>query len=194
MPTPFGEINLDGVNYKNGFGGLLTQNPGKYRLATLTITGVTGTPSIQFVDQIAGSNDFTAFGTRCDGNGFDSTYKLDGPVTQSIQGAGDWFDADGLPSGGGPVNTAPVLAAIGNKTIAEGSLLSFTATATIRMRVRRSRSRSARVLRRARRSRRAARSRGLPRKRRGRTSTPSRSTSRTAPTRTRRRSTSRSAR
>ena len=130
MPTPFGEINLDGVNYKNGFGGLLTQNPGKYRLATLTITGVTGTPSIQFVDQIAGSNDFTAFGTRCDGNGFDSTYKLDGPVTQSIQGAGDWFDADGLPSGGGPVNTAPVLAAIGNKTIAEGSLLSFTATAT----------------------------------------------------------------
>jgi uncharacterized protein (UPF0179 family) len=130
MPTPFGEINLDGIHYKNGFGGLLTQNPGKYRLATLTITGQTGSPSITFVDQINGSNDFTAFGTRCDGNGFDSTYKLDGPVTQSIQGAGDWFDADGLPAGGPPANNPPVLAAIGNKTIAEGSLLSFTATAT----------------------------------------------------------------
>ncbi|MRS12778.1 MAG: hypothetical protein EG823_06875 [Actinobacteria bacterium] len=31
---------------------------------------------------------------------------------------------------GGPQNTAPVLAAIGNKNVAEGSLLSFTATAT----------------------------------------------------------------
>ena len=132
MNTAFGEINLGDGSYKNGFGGATILSPGTYHLATLTITGTAGSPSIRFVDQIAGSADFTSFGTRCDGNGFDSTYKLDGPNTQAFQTTADWFDADGLGAGGG--NQTPVLAPIGNKTGVVGGCepvpVTFTATAT----------------------------------------------------------------
>ena len=35
----FGEVNADSINYKNGYGGQLPLDPGKYQLASLTITG-----------------------------------------------------------------------------------------------------------------------------------------------------------
>src|SRR6185436_12520904 len=44
-------------------------------------------------------------------------------------GGSDWHDVDGLTMGG-PINQAPVLAAIGDKTVNEGTQVSFTATAT----------------------------------------------------------------
>ena len=123
----FGEINPNGIHYKNGFGGPFgTQLPpgGPYRLATLTITGITGTPGIRFADINPGSADFTAFGTQCSGNDFDNTYKLTGPG-----GGSDWFDADGTNTDE-LSNTPPVLAPIGPKSGATGVPLTFTATAT----------------------------------------------------------------
>src|SRR6267142_2268487 len=87
----------DGVTYKNGFFGIAYIPAGLYRLGTLTITGRTGTPGIDFVDLAAGSVDFTSFGTPCRGFFDDNTYRLDGPNTRGLQGTADWFDADGLP-------------------------------------------------------------------------------------------------
>ena len=126
-PTAFGEFNPgDGIRYANGFGGTIPYPPGTYRLATLTITGTSGIPSVNIVDQVSGEPTFTSFGTgfsTCFGNDFDNTYKLTGPA-----GGSDWTDADGL----GPAlnEGTPVLAAIGNKTVDEGTCLNFTATAT----------------------------------------------------------------
>jgi PKD domain/Putative Ig domain/FlgD Ig-like domain len=126
-PHTVGEMNADGVHYRNGFGGSFLP-PGTYHLATLTITGVTGSPGIRIVDRIPGSLDFTAFGTHCFGNGFDEVYKLDGPNTQALQGAGDWFDWEGLGAAGG--NAPPVLNPIGNRFGFVGCPLTFTATAS----------------------------------------------------------------
>ncbi|HET9252235.1 MAG TPA: PKD domain-containing protein [Candidatus Eisenbacteria bacterium] len=122
--TSLGEVNNDGVHYKNGFGSPIFLQPGTYRLATLTITGTNGAPQIRIVDLVPGSADFTSFGTHCYGNDFDNTYKLAGPA-----GGSDWTDVDGT-AGSDPTNSPPVLAPIGNKTGLPGSLLSFQATAT----------------------------------------------------------------
>jgi PKD repeat protein len=123
----FGEENDGDGQYKNGYGGPVANAlppGGPYRLATVTITGVSGSPSIIINDINTNSPDFTSFGTACSGNDFDNTYKLSGPG-----GGSDWTDVDGLgPAVGG--NNAPVLAEIGDKTVTEGALLSFTATAT----------------------------------------------------------------
>jgi hypothetical protein len=133
MTFGFGEMNPGNGLYKNGFGGNAILDPGTYHLANVTITALTGSPIIQFVDLIAGSVDFTHFGTRCSGYGTDNTYKLDGPQTRANQITADWFDADGLLAAGGP-NSPPVLAPIGNKTGLVGGCqpipVTFTATAT----------------------------------------------------------------
>src|SRR6185295_18509928 len=98
---------------KNAFYSFSYSAAGPYRLGTLTITGIAGSPHIEFVDQIAGAQDFTSFGTQCPGIAGDNTYRLDGPNTQAFYGVpGDWFDADGLGAAGGP-NNPPVLAPIG---------------------------------------------------------------------------------
>jgi hypothetical protein len=123
----FGELNTGDGGYKNGFGGPVANAlppGGPYRLMTVTITGVSGAPSIIINDINTGSADFTSFGTACSGNDFDNTYKLSGPG-----GGSDWTDVDGLGAAVGG-NNAPVLAAIGDKTVTEGVQLSFTATAT----------------------------------------------------------------
>ena len=122
----FGEVNAGDGQYKNGFGGPATSAlppGGPYRVATLTITGMSGGVLIEINDINSNSPDFTSFGTACSGNDFDNTYKLAGPG-----GGSDWTDADGVGVGGH--ETQPVLAPIGNKTVAEGSLLAFVATAT----------------------------------------------------------------
>jgi len=60
----FGELNAGDGGYKNGYGSAqLPLTPGKYKLATITITGNTGAPSINIVDMIATATDFTSFGT-----------------------------------------------------------------------------------------------------------------------------------
>jgi hypothetical protein len=52
MATNFGEVNADSVYYKNGYGGLEALDPGKYALATVTLTGLTGSPSVDIIDLI----------------------------------------------------------------------------------------------------------------------------------------------
>src|SRR5439155_1077260 len=125
-----GELNPDGVRYKNGHYGIQYLPPGLFRLCTLTITGTSGTPRIDIVDLVSASTDFTGFGTQCPSRGFDNTYRLDGPNTQAFYGGpGDFTDWDGLGPGGGP-NNPPAVTNPGNKTVNEFSTLTFTATAT----------------------------------------------------------------
>jgi hypothetical protein len=129
MTIGFGELNPDGVRYKNGFGGATPLVPGQYRLCTLTITGVSGSPGIDIVDLVSGSVDFTGFGTQCSGHAFDNVYRLDGPNVLPFTGdVGDFFDWDGLlgPEG----NSPPFVANPGNKTTNELALLAFTVTAS----------------------------------------------------------------
>jgi PKD domain-containing protein/putative Ig domain-containing protein len=122
----FGELNPGDGRYKNGFGrgAIGALPPGTYRLCTLTITGLSGTPRVDIVDRVSGSLDFTQFASPggCFGNDFDNVLKLTGP-----SGGSDWTDVDGLDPA--PEVGPPVLSAIGNKTVNEGTCLTFTATA-----------------------------------------------------------------
>jgi hypothetical protein len=124
MATHFGEVNVDSVYYKNGYGGPTPLDPGKYALATVTITGISGSPSIEITDIAPGSQDFTSFGTNCNGNDFDSTYKLTGPG-----GGTDWTDVAGLGPGAGG-NAFPVLEIPTEVVGGVGTPLLITATAT----------------------------------------------------------------
>jgi hypothetical protein len=121
----FAEINPgDGIRYKNGFGSPFPAAAGTYRVCTLTITGLSGTPHVDIVDLVQGSTEYTSFGSTCFGNDFDNTLKLIGP-----HGGTDWSDVDGLGIATIDEGT-PVIDPIGNKTVSEGSCLTFTATAT----------------------------------------------------------------
>jgi hypothetical protein len=88
----------DGIRYANGQGGNIAYPPGKYLMATLTITGTGGVPGVSIVDRVTGSTTITGFGTAngCFGNDFDNVYKLAGPA-----GGTDWTDADGLAAAAG---------------------------------------------------------------------------------------------
>ena len=97
--VPFGEVKSD-TEYKNGFGSATYAPAGLWRLGTLPVSVVSGTPTLAIVAEVANSSDVTSFGTHCAGHDFDNTYKLD------ACGAGDWTDVDGL----GP---APVVACEG---------------------------------------------------------------------------------
>ena len=124
----FGELNAGDGGYKNGYGSAqLPLTPGKFKLATITITGNTGAPSINIVDMLATATDFTSFGTGvggCVGHDFDSTYKLTGPHFGT-----DWTDVDGLgPAPGG--NAAPTLTVNQSVTAIAGQPLTIEATAT----------------------------------------------------------------
>ena len=124
MNISLGELNSGNGLYKNGFGGVVALSPGLYRLATITITGTSGTPTIDIVDQVPGSIDWTSFGTQCSGNDFDNTYKLTGPA-----GGTDWTDVDGL-GGGCNASCPPFLAAVMDMTVNEGATATQGLTAT----------------------------------------------------------------
>ncbi len=103
MSTALGQLNPDGIRYKNGYTGVAANAPGSYRICTISITAQAGKPEIQIVDYVQGSADVTSFYCQCWGNDFDNTYKLIGPT-----GIGsDWHDVDGL---GPPPNVPAVLA------------------------------------------------------------------------------------
>lgn len=97
-----------------------SQAPGAYRLATVTASVATGTPSISFAPQGTLLNPFsTSFGSACSGSDFDNTIKL----------GSDFFDATGVPYGG-TANNPPVLAAIDDVTMAEGETRDVAVSAT----------------------------------------------------------------
>jgi hypothetical protein len=81
--------------------GAQTPNGGvNQKLFTMTVTGVSGTPALEFVPQNnLDAASFTSFGTPCMGNDTDNTYKL-GPLPGGA-GPGDFLDADGLPAAAG---------------------------------------------------------------------------------------------
>lgn len=89
------------------------------KLYTMTVTGVSGTPSLQFVPSNSLDNNPTSFGTNCGGQDFDNTYKL----------GTDWFDVNGAgPAAGG--NALPILSVATTATGTEGQAFTLTATAT----------------------------------------------------------------
>ena len=108
------------TEYWNGFGGQFSNPPGLYRLATLTLSVASGTPSIEIIPRASGNPaDNTAFGSMCQGTDFDNTIKL----------GLDWHDVDGLAFGGGAAN-APVLAPPGDMTASAGEVVSQALSAT----------------------------------------------------------------
>ena len=70
--------------------------PGLYRLATLTLTPESGTPSIQIVPSAGDHPLITAFASECFGVYLDSTMRL----------GLDWHDVDGVRWGGVPLAAA----------------------------------------------------------------------------------------
>jgi len=120
MTVAFGEVNPDSIRYKNGFGQQAALQPGKYKLATITIKGLSGAPKVDVVAQITGSPDATSFGSQCAGNDFDNTYKL----------GSDWHDSDGLSAAPGGGNVPPTLTVAADTTAVEGTPFTITATAT----------------------------------------------------------------
>ncbi len=92
---------------------------GLQQMFTVTVTGQSGTPSIQVIPLGTLSPNFTSFGTPCSAHDFDNTYKL----------GNDFFDADGAaPAPGG--NATPVLSAPTTLSVGEGQAVTITATAT----------------------------------------------------------------
>jgi flagellar hook capping protein FlgD len=85
--------------------------PGPIRMFTMTITPLSGNPSLEIVRTNSLGPTFTSFGTQCFGNDFDNTYKL----------GTDWFDADGLASAGVAVFPARAFTTKANKVIKLGS-------------------------------------------------------------------------
>ena len=80
--------------------GTPTPNGGQnQKLFTMTVTGASGTPALEFIPLNDLDQNFTSFGTPCSGLDGDSTYKL-GPLPGGA-GPGDFLDADGLPAAAG---------------------------------------------------------------------------------------------
>jgi hypothetical protein len=120
--TSFGEINPGNSQYVNGFGGVVaTALPagGPYLLCTVEITSQSGVPGIEIASQITISPDMTSFGSPCEGQDLDNTYKL----------GVDWFDALGLPQGI-VANSPPLLSAPSEVTGPEDVQVSITANAS----------------------------------------------------------------
>lgn len=94
--------------------------PGTYRLATLSATVLSGTPSIQFAPAGALNPNFiTGFGSACSGIDFDNFINLGSEFT----------DAAGIAYGGA-ANHPPVLDAIADVTMGEGEARDVAVAAT----------------------------------------------------------------
>ncbi len=103
-----------------GYGGGNSLPPGKYRLATITVSVASGTPALEFSAATPlSANDVTGFFSDCSGTDMDNKLKL----------GTDWFDADGAAYGG-VANHPPVLAPISDLTVPEGTMMDVGLTAT----------------------------------------------------------------
>jgi hypothetical protein len=84
----FGEGSND-TQFYTGFGSATALPPGKYLLGRLTVTPLSGAPSIEFaVSTNLSGTSLTCFGSQCSGLDQDNTLKL----------GTDWFASDGLGS------------------------------------------------------------------------------------------------
>jgi hypothetical protein len=99
-------------DYHNGQGGGSPLPPGTYRLATVALEVLAGSPSLTIVPNTAlGGAYLTAFSSNCSGNDFDNTLEL----------GGEWSDVAGAAYGGAE-NRAPSLVAPSDMTVNEGAV------------------------------------------------------------------------
>jgi len=99
------------TEYFNGRASGTILPPGTYRLASLTATPASGTPSISIAADPIGidGSSITSFGCQCEAVDFDNTMKL----------GTDWFDVEGLPYAVAG-NQTPDLIQPAPMTVAEG--------------------------------------------------------------------------
>lgn len=103
-----------------GFGGGIILPPGDYRLFTVVVTPLTGTPSLTIIRPSGLQTfDLTSFGSACTGNDFDNTMKL----------GSDWFDVEGLGAAFLSTNP-PVVSAPTTAGGAENSAIAVSASAS----------------------------------------------------------------
>ncbi len=118
FPTPSGPVSSGSELAAGYFGSSLP--PGAYRLATVQVSVATGTPAIGFsAISVLDPSFTTSFGSVCSGTDLDGVIKL----------GVDFTDAQGVAYGGA-ANHPPVLAPIGDVTMAEGEGLDVTLSAT----------------------------------------------------------------
>ena len=120
MPVHFGRRE-SATEYVDGYGGIDERPPGLYRLGSIVMTTLSGSPRVEIVPSTSISNERTSFGSTCPGMNFDNTIRL----------AVEWSDVDGLPfgSGGGP-NQPPTLGPTAPITVSEGASTARPVTAT----------------------------------------------------------------
>jgi hypothetical protein len=118
----FNEFNPDGVRYQTGFATFGSRLPpgGPYLMATLTITAQTGSPGIEIVTQVQGALDATFLGLGCYSSNGDNVWLL----------GVDWFDVDGLGSGGNANNQPPALQQPADMTVEVGTFSRQDVTAS----------------------------------------------------------------
>ncbi len=120
MGLNFGQA-MTATDYTNGQGGAVAFSPGLYRLATLTVTVLSGAPAIQIVSVNPWTFPYlTAFGSRCPGYDYENTLRL----------GTDWFDVDGLPVGAPPPGGRPSLSQPADMTTPVGAVGTQALSAT----------------------------------------------------------------
>ncbi|MEK7348269.1 MAG: FG-GAP-like repeat-containing protein [Candidatus Eisenbacteria bacterium] len=101
-----------------GFLGPTILPPGDYKLCRVSVSALSGTPSLGIVAQantLSSTSCVTEFGSQCDGLDFDNTLKL----------GQDWFDTDGLVySLGETSNSPPSIAAVSPMSAVTGEVTS----------------------------------------------------------------------
>jgi hypothetical protein len=114
-----GRDSTDAGYYHNGWGGAIVLAPGTYKLATLTVRPLSGTPQIDIVNQhpLRGL-ERTAFGTQCPGSSqHDHSTRL----------GRNFLDQDGLGAAAAP---APVLTGPDYMLPQDGTLVTVDVTST----------------------------------------------------------------
>jgi PKD repeat protein len=117
--TPFAiSCSAGGQAFLSNTGGMAVcqagqprTDPGLVKIFSVTVTGISGSPTLAFVPGNSLDVNSTSFGTMCTGLDFDNTYKL----------GLDWFDADGLNGPGCGGNCSPALSPIANMALNEGT-------------------------------------------------------------------------
>jgi hypothetical protein len=108
-------------DYYIGQMGMECLRAGKYKLGTLEVTAVAGSPSLSFSSgSPVWSAALTSFGSHYPGRDGDNTLKLTTGIGQDSEGApfGDWSDAVGLAGG-------PKQSSLGAQSLVAGAIYQF---------------------------------------------------------------------